>query len=394
MALYLVLIQIEVRNTSFNPFTAKLKMYNTFMKKSRFLLIFLVALAIVAMILGLWRPLERRLHPTSNPKSSEAPQVSILVSGLEVPWALSFLPDRDLLVTERKGRVLLIDLQSGKPVIKVVAKINEVASVAESGLSGIAVHPHFQQNHWIYLYYTYRRNGRYVNKVVRYELMNNQLTNPKIILDNILAARTHDGGRIKFGPDGYLYITTGDAQVAKAAQNPKSLAGKILRIKDDGSIPADNPFPGSPVYSYGHRNSQGIAWDKAGNLWSTEHGSDAHDEINLIKPGKNYGWPIVRGNEKRSDMESPILQSGEATWAPAGAAIIGEKLYFAGLRGEALYVFNIKTHDLHKYFEGEFGRLRAVVVGPDGLLYVTTSNRDGRGLPRPDEILVINPKKL
>jgi glucose/arabinose dehydrogenase len=226
------------------------------------------------------------------------------------------------------------------------------------------------------------------------------LTDQKIILDGIPGAPNHNGGRIKFGPDKFLYIGTGDAQNPSQAQNTNSLGGKILRIKDDGEIPADNPFH-NPVYSYGHRNVQGLAWDNQGRLWATEHGrsgiQSGLDEINLIEKGKNYGWPIIQGNEKRGGMETPRLNSGPTTtWAPSGLAFLDGVLYFGGLRGRTLYEALTDNLALKEHFKDKFGRIRDVIVGPEGLLYITTSNQDGRGNPKKgdDKIIRVNPKKL
>jgi len=194
--------------------------------------------------------------------------------------------------------------------------VTDVAPRGEGGLLGIAVHPRFAENQLIYLYYTYERSGGLANKVVRFKFEGDSLVSGETVIENIPGATIHDGGRIKFGPDGFLYITTGDASVPESAQDRSSLAGKILRLKDDGSIPPDNPFPDSPVYSYGHRNPQGLAWDADEKLWATEHGSAATDELNLIEPGRNYGWPTIRGDETAPGMVSPVIQSGTTTWAP------------------------------------------------------------------------------
>lgn len=263
---------------------------------------------------------------------------------------------------------------------------------------GIAVHSDFEKNQFIYVYYTYQSGQNLANKVVRFRMENENLIHKKTIIDNIPGANFHNGGRIKFGPDGFLYITTGDAQIPELAQDKNSLAGKILRIRDDGSIPNNNSFPNSSVYSLGHRNPQGLDWDSEGKLWSTEHGAVGTDEINLIEPGKNYGWPIIKGDEKAEGLEIPIIQSGIDTWAPSGATFWKDSLFFVGLRGQSLYQLKIKEGEisLEQHFSKKFGRLRDVVLGPGGFLYFLTSNRDGRGLPLPndDQIIRINPLKL
>jgi glucose/arabinose dehydrogenase len=250
------------------------------------------------------------------------------------------------------------------------------------------------------LYYTTETEAGLENRVVRYELNENNLTQDQIILEGVPAAAYHDGGRIKFGPDGYLYITTGDAGNPDLSQNTNSLAGKILRILPDGSLPTDNPFD-NEIYSYGHRNPQGLTWDNLNRLWATEHGpsgaSSGWDELNLILPGANYGWPEIIGDETQEGMQNPIIHSGgDETWAPAGAAFFNGNVYFAGLRGETLYKYNIENNILTRYLTGKYGRLRAVVLGPDNYLYISTSNKDGRGNPieSDDRIIRINPEQL
>ena len=278
--------------------------------------------------------------------------------------------------------------------------IEGVEHVGEGGLLGMALHPQFSENRWIYLYLTTNIGNGLKNRVERYRFEGDRLSEKTIIIDNIPGAAYHDGGRIAFGPDGYLYITTGDAGSSNLAQDINLLAGKILRLKDDGSIPPDNPF-GNAVWSYGHRNSQGLAWDKEGNLWATEHGRSGIlsglDELNLIEKGENHGWPVIQGDEKKEDMKSPIVQSGaDETWAPAGIAFWDGSLFFGGLRGESLYeatILNGNKVALKARFRQEFGRIRAVILGADGYLYITTSNTDGRGDPNPndDKIIRINP---
>ncbi|MBI4157444.1 PQQ-dependent sugar dehydrogenase [Candidatus Woesebacteria bacterium] len=289
-------------------------------------------------------------------------QTEAIASNLEIPWELEFLPDGRMFVTERPGRLLLIGGEKKNYEVK------EVAHIGEGGLLGMALDPDFTKNNFLYLYFTYRNGGQILNKVQRFVFKNESLIEDKVIIDKIPGSNNHDGGRIKFGPDGALYITTGDAQETGLAQDLNSLAGKILRY--DGEK--------VEVYSYGHRNPQGLAWDTNGNLWATEHGPSTKDEINLVKKGSNYGWPTITGNQAKAGMETPIINSGSDTWAPSGAVISDDKLYFAGLRGQAVYSMDLKTKELKKSFAGEFGRIRSVNLGPDGSFYIITSNRDGR----------------
>ncbi|MEK7558557.1 MAG: PQQ-dependent sugar dehydrogenase [Patescibacteria group bacterium] len=325
----------------------------------------------------------------------------IIADNLQIPWEIAFLPDGDLLVTERSGTLKRIG-KEGR-----VYTIEGVKHVGEGGLLGMALHPRFRDNRLVYLYLTTATGNGLKNRVERYRLEDNRLSEKKVIIDNIPGAAYHDGGRIAFGGDGYLYITTGDASNAEFAQNIDSLAGKILRLKDDGSVPDDNPFTSTgsaqaaAVYSYGHRNSQGLVWDDRGRLWATEHGRSGilsgFDELNLIEKGKNYGWPIIEGDEKKEGMETPLAQSGpDETWAPSSIAFWNGSFFFGGLRGESLYEAKIigeKQISLKVHFRKEFGRIRAVVLGPDGFLYITTSNTDGRGNPKvnDDKIIRLNP---
>ncbi len=349
----------------------------------------------------------------NNPPPASSPAVSVAAENLEIPWDIAFLPDGNMLVSERPGRLSLI-YKNGK---RNVIFEGSAQHTGEGGLLGMTLHPDFKNNHFIYLYLTVlreaappsadvptgSRGGRNENRVERWRLENGKLTDKKLIIEKIPGAPYHDGGRIEFGPDGYLYIATGDATQGKLAQDKNSLAGKILRLKADGGVPPDNPF-GNAVYSYGHRNPQGLAWDQEGRLWSTEHGRSGAlsglDEINLIKAGQNYGWPTIQGDETKAGMVSPVLHSGpNKTWAPASLAHLDGKLYFGGLRGEALYEVTIegeKVTNFKEHFFEKFGRIRTVRVGPDGMLYLTTSNRDDRGTPKAgdDKIIKVDPSKL
>lgn len=390
--------------------------------------VLIISLFILALALTFYLTQTNKYNPPNiNPETPAAtlysqiqiPKTQVIAKNLEVPWALAILPsgsaqggpDKSILVTERAGRVRIINTEGeleDKPLIRL-----NVKQTGESGLHGITIHPDFAQNGFVYLYYTYGTNGdNALNRVSRFTFTEDSLNDEKIIVDKIPGAIFHDGGRIKFGPaspadinssegtkrgepDGYLYITTGDALNPSSSQDKNSLAGKILRVTDEGESPPGNPF-GNLVYSYGHRNPQGITWDDQKRLWETEHGQSATDELNLIEPGKNYGWPGLRGEQTSQNMISPKLHSGQNTWAPSGVAYFSGSLFFGGLRGQALFEYNIEKEELKEHFKEEFGRIRDVVLGPDNLLYITTSNRDGRGNPDTDDdkIIRIDPKQL
>lgn len=363
-----------------------------------FIIVSVGALAWWMFIVGRYDAPLKEVAVESQKESNR--EIHAIAQGLVIPWALDFLPNGSIVFTERPGRVRMIN-QKGELLSKPIFTLNDAAAVGEGGLLGIAAHPKFSENSFIYLYYTaYQGDGAIVNRVARYRLKEGRLVPAMVIIDGIPAAENHDGGRIAFGPDGMLYVTTGDAGIKDNAQNIASLAGKILRIQDDGTVPTDNPFWGSPVWSYGHRNPQGIAWDSFGRLWATEHGASAKDEINIIVPGQNYGWPIGGGDEVPRGTMAPIRHSGSATWAPSGAAILGDTLLFVGLRGRELYALTLTKDgvegEARSYFGKKFGRIRSVTVGPDGFLYLLTSNRDGRGIPKQedDQIIRLHPSIL
>lgn len=332
----------------------------------------------------------------SNIIPSNTEDIKIVAQNLNIPWEIVFLPTGDMLVTERSGKLLKIGTET-----QVIKEIEGVKHIGEGGLLGLAFHPNFSLNSFIYLYSTTQDASGISNRVERYKFLNDTLSERKVILAGIKGSSNHDGGRIAFGPDGYLYITTGDAENSHLAQDKNSLNGKILRIKDDGSVPPDNPF-GNAVYSLGHRNPQGLAWDEDGTLWETEHGPSGiqtgYDEINIIIKGADYGWPEIRGDQRKEGFISPVIQSGSKdTWAPSGMIYWNGSLFFSGLRGEALYEAKITKEnklDLITHFKQRFGRIRAVVLGSDGFLYISTSNRDGRGQVKEgdDKIIKINPR--
>ena len=323
----------------------------------------------------------------------------VMATNLDIPWELVFLPSGDMLITERPGTVRL--MQNGElqedPVFEFEDVVHERG--AEGGLLGMTLHPAFSSNNWIYFYYTYEEDDEWRNRVVRFVLDEDmQFTEREVIIENLPGAFTHNGGRIKFGPDAKLYVTLGDAQRQDDAQNPDVLVGKILRLEDDGAIPDDNPYEGSPVYAKGLRNPQGISWHpQTWDLYSSQHGPTGNDEFNKIEPGANYGWPDMEGfdGEEREEFTLPVLASGEDTWAPSGSTFYDGDVFpqwqneylLAGLRSVTLYRINLAGDEpeMGPIVQGEFGRLRTVVQGPDGLLYLLTSNRDERAEPGDDD---------
>ena len=333
----------------------------------------------------------------NNNNNNTRPGVQVLAQNLDVPWAIDIAEDGRLFFTERTGSVMVVD-KNGSLLSDPVAYIN-VMQNGESGLLGLVLHPNFTENHLLYVYHTYSNNSAVLNKVLMLTENDNKIVESKVIIDNIPAAERNDGGRIKFGPDGKLYIATGDAQQPELAQDAGSLAGKILRLNSDGSIPEDNPFEGSPVYSYGHRNIQGLAWHPlSADLYASEHGPEGNDEINLIKPGSNYGWPIEDCSAEK--FEKPILCFNPAV-APAGMTFAAldrlgyqNDILLATLKAQHIRLVDLES-DVESNILTGFGRIRDIVEAADGSLYVATSNRDGRAVPsqNDDKILrIISPQ--
>jgi glucose/arabinose dehydrogenase len=335
---------------------------------------------------------------TSNQSraSVERVEVSTLAADLEVPWSFAFLPGGDALVTERDSGRLLRVSPTGEVVE--IQTLPEGGS-GEGGLLGVAVSPDYENNRYIYAYYTTRVD----NRVVRFRMGER----PESILTGIPVNTYHDGGRIKFGPDGLLYVSTGDAGDSGNSQDRNSLGGKILRIEPDGSVPPDNPFPGNPIYSYGHRNVEGLAWDSERQLYASEFGASTWDEVNRIEAGENYGWPAVegRGGENQGYVD-PITVWPTTEASPSGAEIMVEgaipqwegDLFVAALRGERLWRLELNDSgevvDREKLLDGEVGRVRDVIQAPDGSLWVSTSNYDTYGNPvseQDDRILRLAP---
>jgi quinoprotein glucose dehydrogenase len=356
-------------------------------------------------------PLDGRVPQSVPDQFVVAPpgiSVQTWVSGLNVPWSLVFLPDGRGLVSERRGQIRLI-VPNGQFAQKPYATLS-VAAEGEGGLMGLALHPKFPERPFVYVMLTRQERGGSANAVIRLKHEGDHAQFDRDVVVEIPAGTFHDGGRVAFGPDGMLYVGTGDSTHPGLAKDLHSLAGKILRVTAEGEIPSDNPFAGSPIYSYGHRNVQGLAWHpQSGVLFASEHGPTgefglhARDEINLIKPGGNYGWPDGTCAVSEPKLIDPLVCWADKSVPPGGIAFAGNDLLVATLKSEALIRIRFsgsgdqfRVIEIQRWFasspsSGRYGRLRDIVAGPDGAFYVLTSNRDGRGSARPgdDRILRI-----
>jgi glucose/arabinose dehydrogenase len=337
---------------------------------------FAAALALLGGV-GVWLAAHFGLiltHPTvrGGPRVP-VPDTAIrtIAANLQIPWGVAFLPDGTALVTERNTARLLSVTPAG--VVTPVQRLTEVVPGGEGGLLGIAVSPNYTSDRWVYVYYTAAND----NRIARLHLGEA----PQPIFTGIPKAGNHNGGRIAFGPDGMLYAGTGDAAVRERAQDRTSLGGKILRLTPEGRPAPGNPFSDSPVYSYGHRNVQGLAWDSSGQLYASEFGQNRYDELNRIRPGGNYGWPEVEGMGNDARFINPVATWSTSDASPSGIAVVGDRAYLACLRGTKLYRIGLDGRNAEALLAGEYGRLRAVTVAPDGSLWLLTSNRDGRGTP-------------
>lgn len=341
---------------------------------------------------GSGAPTAPPVSPSTPPVSSPPPAAALpespetVADGLAAPWSVVFVGD-SALVSERDSG-LVREITAGGSV-REVARIDGVRHGGEGGLLGLAVH-----GEELFAYST--ADGG--NRVERYPLVGEPgslaLGAPATVIDGLPAANVHNAGRIAFGPDGMLYVPVGDAGDPPSAQDPDALGGKILRLTPDGSVPADNPTPRSPVYSLGHRNVQGLAWDADGRLFASEFGQNTWDELNIIEPGGNYGWPVVEGEAMQEGFIDPVAQWPTHEASPSGIAIASGSVLLANLRGEVLRAVSLRSPSAQREsYAGEFGRLRDAVVAPDGALWIVTNNTDGRGDPRSgdDRILRVDP---
>ncbi|MFJ7950169.1 PQQ-dependent sugar dehydrogenase [Lysinibacillus sp. NPDC096418] len=308
-------------------------------------------------------------------------ELVVVADNLETPWSIEKLGDTFYL-SERPGNILKI--VNGAIDSQGVELKKELSTASEAGLLGFVLAPDFSDSKHAYAYYTYEDSSGQFNRIVTLRLEGNRWREESLLLDKIPSGTYHHGGRLKIGPDGKLYATAGDASQPSIAQDLKSLGGKIFRMNLDGSVPSDNPFPDSYVYSYGHRNPQGITWSSDGTLYVSEHGNSAFDEINKIEAGKNFGWPLIEGLEEQEGMVTPLFTSGSnATWAPSGMDYYNGKLYVASLRGNTVLEFDLVTGE-QKEIITKLGRIRDVLV-EDGFLYFISNNTDGRGDPQEND---------
>ncbi|MGH3240318.1 MAG: PQQ-dependent sugar dehydrogenase [Spirillospora sp.] len=315
--------------------------------------------------------------PTAADPAFDFTKPNTAATNLTVPWGLAFLPDGSALVSERNSARIL-QLKPGAQPVE-VARLSGVQPTGEGGLLGIAVSPTYEQDGYVYAYYTSASD----NRIVRFKLAASP--QQEVLLSGIPKNSFHDGGRIAFGPDGKLYAGTGDAGNKPSAQNPSSPSGKILRMNPDGTAPADNPTPGSRVYTLGHRNVQGLAWG-GGQMYNVELGDRTWDEVNHIEAGDNYGWPNQEGKGGEPTYHDPLAVWSTSQASPSGGAVAGDTMYVAALGGRRLWTVPLDgrggaSGPSVAVLQGTYGRIRTVAYGPDGWLWVMTSNRDGRGQP-------------
>lgn len=313
-------------------------------------------------------------NSTNTPSAVDNWHVETIAENLQAPWAVAFYDETPIVSERDTSRILEITDDGG---VRELTVVEQTAESTEGGLLGLAVHEDS-----LYAYLTTAED----NRIQRYELNSDaeglELRDPEVIFDGIPAASHHNGGRLAFGTDGLLYVSTGDGLEPSTAQDLDSLAGKILRLNPEGDIPADNPFDDSPVFSYGHRNVQGLAWAPDGTMYASEFGEDTWDELNIIAPGGNYGWPHTEGISDDESFVDPIQQWSPSEASPSGIAIADQHIYMTALRGQQLWDIPLDDPGTSvRHFSNEYGRLRDVITGPDGALWLLTNNTDGRGDP-------------
>jgi glucose/arabinose dehydrogenase len=318
-------------------------------------------------------------NTVNTPGPRDVKVTDTLATGLDTPWGIAFLPDGDALVTQRDTGTISRLTPQGK--LTEVGTIEQTAPTSEGGLLGIAVSPDFAQDGQVFVYVTTSDD----NEVLRMSYDGRRTSDIEPILTGIPVGSIHDGGRLAFGPDGFLYVSTGETGNEELAQDKDSLGGKILRIRTDGDPAPGNPFEGSPIWTLGHRNVQGLAFDDKDRLWASEFGNDTWDEVNLIQAGKNYGWPVAEGDANLEGYVDPYVQWRPEDASPSSVAFADGALWVASLRGSRLWEVPVEDDGTLgtpvPHFVGEYGRLRAVTAAPDGSLWLGTSNQDGRGFP-------------
>ncbi|MCP3027424.1 sorbosone dehydrogenase family protein [Halobacillus sp. A5] len=333
-------------------------------------------------------------EPQTQPEEEDQTQTSNegfieVASGLESPWDIEE-DDGLIYISEREGTIARVS-SDNQIQRQSLSTDKEITQIGEGGLLGLKLDPDFENNQTAFAYHTYEEEGEINNRVVQIRYDGEGWREERALLEDIPGSNFHNGGRIEIGPDENLYITTGDAQNEQLAQDEDNLAGKILRMDVEGNVPADNPFEDSYVYSYGHRNPQGMGWNEDGQLFATEHGPTNHDEVNQIEAGSNYGWPEIVGDEAKEGMETPLFQTGSDTWAPSGMVVVDDQIYAASLNGQALKRINLDGSNPENVTE-EYGRLRDVEV-IDGEIYFISNNTDGRGSPedQDDQLIRLKP---
>lgn len=365
-------------------------------RKSRWAPRLLPAAAVVALLLlsactdggGGATPTGNAGSVKGSNRAAQAPKVLRTVGGLQLPWSTVFLPDGTAIISERDSAELKA-VKDGSTAV--LGRMPGVVPGGEGGLLGLAVSPGYSSDGLLYAYFTSQAD----NRIARFTLTRSEpggsleLGRPETVFSGIPKASTHNGGRIRFGPDGNLYVGTGDSQRRDQPQDPNALGGKILRITKDGKPAPGNPFGDNPVYSLGHRNVQGLDWDDAGRLWSSEFGPNVDDELNLIRPGGNYGWPDVTGAPGRTGfIDAKVVWPSTAESSPSGLEIVGSTAYLGALRGQRLWAVPLDGENAGNpvsHFTGDFGRIRDVSLAPDGTLWMLTNNQN------PDSALILAP---